>query len=172
MARRRYVSSSTGGCARRLIARCSGAAVTVVVLHVARGAVRASAWAAPASALVLLLLLLCHRHVPHAHTHLYSHLHNLLAYLPGSSSSGNPFADRHVDAFPRGVALLTSQPTIDSADGASRAAALRNAGVTVIPVPGDGASRLCLRSAMGVLRRDYALRSVMIEGGAQVIKTR
>ena len=108
--------------------------------------------------------------IPTRQLHTYSHTY-LLSYLLGSSSSGNPFSERHVRAFPRGVALLTSQSTLDSSDGARRAAALRSAGVVIMPVPDDGDGRLCLRSAMGMLRRDCGVRSVMVEGGAQVINT-
>lgn len=69
---------------------------------------------------------------------------------------------------PTAVAV-TRQRTLCSSEAAMRAAAMRAAGVRVLAVPQDAGGRVPLKASMQLLQERLGVRSVMVEGGTQVI---
>ena len=65
--------------------------------------------------------------------------------------------------------VVTLEGALHDTSSAAKLTALRRLGVFVLGVPADGGGRVCLQTALRHLQSQLGVRSLMIEGGAQMI---
>eukprot|EP00967_Tisochrysis_lutea_P016457 scaffold18539_cov29-Tisochrysis_lutea.AAC.1 len=78
-----------------------------------------------------------------------------------------------------GTVIITLRQTVDSENGIRRSEKLRERGAIVLAVNSapttsgiaDLAQRVCLRSALGALRSELGVTSVMVEGGVRLLSS-
>jgi len=92
----------------------------------------------------------------------------------GIDGGGGRGADG-TNGFAHGTVVVTARQTLETAEGARRAAILKLRGAVVLAVQAEAggaegaAPRVCVRAALAALRSELGVTSVMVEGGVALL---